>query len=32
MKVGYDKIAIFDKYIALSRKWYKTGHSYYGTP
>ena len=27
MQLGYDKIAIFDK----TRKWYKIGHSYYGT-
>jgi len=24
MQMGYEKIAIFDQYLALSRKWYKT--------
>jgi len=31
-EVGYEKFAIFDQYVALSRKRYKIGHSYYGTP
>jgi len=31
LQVGYEKIAIFDHYLALSRKWYKIGPlEYYG--
>jgi len=26
----YEKIVIFDQYLALCQKWYKTGRSYYG--